>query len=192
MRIDQILVEHVINAFKPADKERYADLVWDMLQTGYASVGGFHSSPDKEDLVNNTGLWKLVKRGDVITAVSIYKDHYGRKAIAATTDGTTQGRKDYSMISKEDMQQNRAWAEASGAPEKILMRMGAKPLPNKFAHILTGKEILNLNPDGYHYTRMIGGEPHEKIIFGVVKFSPAQAEALRDQGINLKDLPNSI
>ena len=31
------------------------------------------------------------------------------------------------------------------------------------------KKILSKNPDGYHYTRMIAGEPHEKMIIGTIR-----------------------
>ena len=185
------LTEHIVNAFDSDTKTKYAEEVWDLLQKGYAGVGGFHSSPNIDDLIQNTGLWKVVTRDGRVSAVVIYKDQYGRKSIAATTDGTTQGRKDYGMVSREDHVRGRAWAEASGVPEKILARMGAKPLPNKFAAYLTGKEILNFNPDGVHYTRDIGGEPHEKVIFGVVKFTPEQIAELEKLGISIHDLPQN-
>lgn len=34
---------------------------------------------------------------------------------------------------------------------------------------ILGKEILEYDPDGYHYTRLINGEPHRKIMIGNVQ-----------------------
>ena len=70
-------------------------------------------------------------------------------------------------------------------PEKMLARAGATPLSNQLAATLTGKEILDLNPDGYHYTRLIAGHPHEKIIYGFVKMDPALAQKLEKLNITV-------
>ena len=49
--------------------------------------------------------------------------------------------------------------------EKILRREGAVPVPVEVAAILMkGKNFTKVDPDGYHYWRIIGGEEHEKII----------------------------
>jgi len=50
-----------------------------------------------------------------------------------------------------------------------MKKEGAVPYPNTLAAELLQREIVSLNPDGFHYTRMIQGEPHEKIIFGSIK-----------------------
>jgi hypothetical protein len=73
-----------------------------------------------------------------------------------------------------------------------MLRSGAKPIDNKYAEFLTGKKILDLNPDGYHYTRLIQGEPHEKIIVGFVHLSPQGKEKLVSLGFDLKNLPDNI
>ena len=191
MRYHQ-LHERVLNLLSPDQKEAIAPEVWELLQTSYAGVGGFKSAASPEELIQKSHLWKAVRRNGKITAVSIYKDQLGRKSIASGTDGSTQGKKDYGMLKNGDMQLKRAWAEVSGPVEKIMIRGGAKPVSNKLAAVLTGKEILELNPDGVHYTRRISGEAHEKIIFGFVQLD-AEAEAkLIAQGVNLHDLPDNI
>jgi hypothetical protein len=73
-----------------------------------------------------------------------------------------------------------------------MKKMGAKPLSNKFAAALTGKEILELNPDGFHYTRLIQGEPHEKIIYGTINLTPELSKTLAAQGIELHTLPDNF
>ena len=104
MRSQEFLVERILNLFTAADKQKYVDQVWNILQSSYASVGGFKTSPSKEDLINTTGLWKLVRRGDDgITALKVYKDLYGRKSVGSGTNGTIQGKKDYILLKDSDV-----------------------------------------------------------------------------------------
>jgi hypothetical protein len=193
MKINDILLERVYNAFTSTDKMKYADQVWAVLQQAYSKLrGGFGTASSLEELIEKSGLWKVVVRDGKVSAVNIYKDQHGRKSIASGTDGTPQGKKDFMMIKNEDVKFNRAWVEVSDATEKILARMGAKPIPSKFAGPLTGKEILDYNSDGYHYTRLIAGDPHEKIIYGIVNLDPKLEEKLRNVGISTHELPDNI
>ena len=192
MRLHEFLAERILNLFTVADKQKYIDQVWDLLQTSYVNVGGFKSSPNKENLINTTGLWKLVRRGDEgITAVNIYKDQHGRKSVASGTNGTIQGKKDYILLKDADMRYHRAWVEASGPVERILEKR-CEAIPNKYAAFLTGKEIISIDPDGYHYTRMIMGEPHVKKLFGFVELSPNSVKKLADFGIIVHELPKNF
>lgn len=191
MRYNQ-LIERAINLFDPQDKEKYGDEVWNILQTSYAKLGGFKSAANVEELIQKTHLWKLIKRDGHITAVGIYRDMMGRKSIASGTNGTEQGKRDYLMIKTDDSKFNRAWAEVSGPAEKLLARVGAKPIPNVFAGALTGKDITELNPDGFHYTRRISGDPYEKVIYGFVALSSEDQTRLIAAGINLHNLPANI
>jgi murein tripeptide amidase MpaA len=93
------------------------------------------------------------------------------------------------MVKKADEKMKRGWAEVSGPAEKLAQSTNTKPIPNKFASYLTDKEILNLNPDGYHYTRLIMGEPHEKIIYGFIGLTPEQEKELKNKGLDIQDLP---
>lgn len=191
MRYTQ-LFEHFVNLFDEDSKKKYADQVWEILQQSYSKVGGFHSAASVEELIAKTGMWKLTVRNGHVYAVSLYKDHLGRKSIASGTDGSDIGKSDYNRIKREDLSLQRAWAEVSGAPEALLKRAKAQPIPNTFAASLTGKEILELNPDGYHYTRLISGHPHEKIIYGFINLDPASAAKFELQGIDLNKLPSNI
>lgn len=189
MRASQIITEKVVNLVDRQQKSKYAGQVWELLQQAYSSIGGFGSASDVDQLIDDSGMWKLVTRDGKITAVNIYKDKHGRKTIAIATDGTPQGKSDYRMLNSEDVRTGRAWAEVSGAPEHIMAKAGAKPVPSKYAQFLTKKDILSYNQDGYHYTRMIAGHPHEKAIYGVVNLSAEDRAELRNQGIELHDLP---
>lgn len=193
MRINELLTERVHNAFDASSKLKYAPQVWEILQSSYAKLpGGFGTASSVEELIEKSGLWKIVVRNGSVTAVNIYRDMHGRKSIASGTDGTVQGKKDFMMLKDADIKYKRAWAEVSGAPERILSKLGAKPIPAKFAPLLTGKEILEYNNDGYHYTRLIAGDPHEKVIYGVINLDPELEQKLQSSGIDLKTLPDNF
>lgn len=169
MRAFEFITETYINAIRPADKQKYAEQVWDILQASYAGLeGGFATAATVDELIEKSWLWKMVKRDGKIVAAQIYKDQYGRKGIAGGTDGSSIGKSEFSKIVADDLKLNRSWAEVSGKPEYIMTKLGAQPIPNTLAAMLTKKEILSLNPDGFHYTRLISGKPREKIMFGTV------------------------
>lgn len=189
MKSKEFITEHVLNLFTVAEKSKYIHEVWPMLNKAYEKVGGFKSAANPDELVMKTDMWKLVTRDGKVTAVSMFKDSHGRKSIAACTDGTRQGLKDYNMLKNDDIKLQRSWAEVSGPPERILAKLGSTPIPAKFAQMLTGKEIVEINPDGVHYTRLIQGEPHEKIIYGFVKTTPGLLDIFKKHGISAQDLP---
>lgn len=193
MHIKELLIERVVNAFDNLKKQQYADQVWNIMQRSYRNIpGGFGTAASVEELINKSGLWKMIVRNGVVTAANVYKDSAGRKSVASGTNGTPQGKQDWALIKSEDVKMKRAWGEVSGKAESAIAATGAKALPNKFAAALTGKEILELNPDGFHYTRLIAGEPHEKIIYGTVNITPELSKTLAAQGIELHTLPDNF
>lgn len=170
MKIFEIaLFEHVVNLHTSEEKEKYIDEVWDMLQKAYAGIGGFKSATSKEDLIQNSSIWKLVRRNKKLVSVGIYRDLHGRKSIAIATDGTIQGKKDLMKVRDDDIKLQRSWCECSGAVESLMKKIKAIPLDNKLAAKLTGKEIIGYDIDGVHYTRLIQGEPHVKVLYGFPK-----------------------
>lgn len=203
MKAKEFLIERILNLHTPEQKAKYADEVWDLLQKSYLKLGGFKSATDKEELISIPGYWKVVKRGDKITAVNLYRKvpqtqtfkvyasgtETTSDPITNTPRSTLQGKRDYSMVKKADVTQKRAWAEVSGPAEAVANRSGGKPIPNKYAAYLTGKEILDLDSDGYHYTRLIQGKPYEKIMYGFVKLTPEQRKAMEMNGLDINDLP---
>lgn len=203
MRYHEFLIERIVNLQSTDEKMSYADKVWDMLQRSYKKIGGFKSANSPEELASEPGYWKLVRRGDRITALGVYKKipkTQNFKMIAGATEtelnpetgeykATSQGLKDYTMVNLADTKTNRSWSEVSGPLEKLMIRSGARPISNKYAEFLTGKKILELNQDGYHYTRLIQGEPHEKLIVGFINLSPEGKEELIQRGFDLKEFP---
>src|ERR1039457_4292738 len=192
MRLQEILNEHVVNLLTPDEKKKYAELVWDMLQTSYAPRGGFNTSANVDELISKSGMWKLIVRNGVLTAVQIYRDQYGRKGIGIGSNGTRTGIQDVKQLLLGNSKTKRAWSEVSGAPEKLYTRLGAQPIPNKFAPFLSKHPIINYDEDGYHHTRLVHGVPRTKIMYGTAILSKEDQEALKAQGIDLTDLPPNI
>lgn len=169
--IEITLLERYVNLFTPVEKEKYVDEVWELLQKAYEPVGGFKSAVSKEDLIQDSSLWKMVRKNNKIVSVDIYKDKHGKKSIAGGTDGTTEGKRELMKMKSDDLKLQRSWCECSGKVEGLLKKMGAVPIENKFAAKLTGKEILAYDVDGVHYTRLIQGEPIAKAIYGFPKIT---------------------
>lgn len=206
MRYNEILTERVLNLHTKDAKREYGEQVWDMLLRSYKKLGGFKTAASLEELLDEPGYWKLVRRGDRITALAIYRQvpkTLNFKSIASATEtvlnpvtgeykATRQGLKDYNMIKDADIKLKRSWAEVSGPAERTMMKSGAVPIPNKYAEALTGKKILEFNDDGYHYTRLIQGEPHEKLLVGFVQLSDIGKEELIKHGLSINELPDNI
>jgi hypothetical protein len=186
------LFEHYVNAFDVNSKEKYADQVWAIMVRSYEKLGGFHTAANIQELIQKTGLWKLCVRDDHVFAAMLYKDQNGRKSIASGTDGSSRGKRDYMLMKDEDVERQRAWAEVSGPAENVMKKSGAQPVPNTLANVLTGKEILELDPDGYHYDRLISGHRHTKIIYGFVNLDKDTAAKLVASGVDLHTLPSNI
>lgn len=163
------LNEKFVNMLTAPEKRKHADHIWAILQDAYATIGGYKGASNVDELVRDSHLWKGVRINGKIVAIAVYKKKNGRKRVAIGTDGSPDAKKGVKEIMIEDL--TRAWVETSGASERFLMKVGGKDrmIPNSRAAQLTGKEILNLNPDGFHYTRMIGGHRHEKVIVGIPK-----------------------
>ena len=136
-----------------------------MLQTAYEPIGGFKSST-KESLIRETNMWKLCRRNDTITSVLLYVNKLGQKVIGGATNGTPEGKKDFYRMLEEDIKFKRSWSEVSGALEHLYTKFKAHKIPNTEAERILNKHIISLNPDGYHYTRLIAGHPHEKLLVG--------------------------
>jgi hypothetical protein len=169
MRANIILLERYLNLIDTDAKSEYVDTIWDMMEKAYAYVGGFKGAKDKAELIKDSGMWKIVIRDGKITAFQIYKDAFGRKAIAFATNGTAQGKKDLSSLTKQDSSRQQSWGEVSDAAEKYMIKMGATPVKNIYAKLLLPGKDIKLDDDGYHYYRKIGDKVIRKLIVGFPK-----------------------
>lgn len=160
-------------------RERHRQEIHDILKHSYShpSIGGYSGlksgSKEESDAIHkdiSASHIKAVKRNGKISAVALYKNSHGRKAIALGTDGSQQGKKDFKHILHDDHKMKRSWAEVSGAPEHIFTKHGFPKVSNKDAKKLTGKDdVKPHDTDPHKYTRKIGHGDHEKTIMGYPK-----------------------
>ena len=180
------LNEHYINVFTPEDKEKYVDDVISLINNAYKDLGGAAGLTEKKLMDKNT-FFKLVRRGGKIIACAVYS--YRSAANTNTTffdpkrderkiryvgqDGSREGKDAVKTIMKDDIvrPERGFWGEVSGKVEKMYIQRGAIPIPNTVAALILkndfkSRDIQELDPDGYHYWRNIGDEPHRKMLIG--------------------------
>lgn len=163
---EEVLNEHYVNCFSQEEKEQYAERVFELIQIAYANIGGNCNINDIEDLCQDTGMWKLVRRGGEIVFAAIYKDRQGRKFVAIGHDGSRAAKSELRSIIAQEIKMNRCWAEVSGSMAKIMLDSGMSAIPSSKAEDILGKEILAYGDDGYSYTRIIGGNVYNKLLVG--------------------------
>lgn len=176
----QYITETILSIGLNPNHEKFRNLHRDeihhIIKRSYAKIGGYSGhksgSPEEHAAIHHDidhSMIKAVRRGGNIGAVYLYKDKFGRKKIAAGTNGTEQGKKDFMRLTHDDHHQKRAWGEMSGASEHIGRKLGHPVVPNHHAAELTGK-VLTPDADGEHYVRKIGGHDHRKVIMGHPKY----------------------
>ena len=183
----QFIIEGYKNLFKASDKEKYAEAALAQLRKSYEKVGGIHGNgfSSEQDLIKNIPFWKLrlSSSGDII-AGAYYKDSKGRKRVAISTDGSTEGKKFAADIMISDLLEGRSYVEQSSSSLKFLVKQLGYPELLKHAISLSelkelGLDINKPEPDDvevklhpelskFFYEREIGGAMHTKIAFGKV------------------------
>ena len=170
-----LLNERFLTAIEKQDIRQYAEEVWKLLEYSYSAIGGTRLIASSiEDFIATTDILKMVRRNNKIVACATYKTKRGgRKMVSAGCDGTPIGKTALFSIMKEDvkMLQREQWAEVSHSMEHIFLnKLNALPIPNTIAkEILSDKEFIEMDKDGYHYVRLIGGLPMRKIMIGNYK-----------------------
>ncbi len=168
------ITEHFNNLFTPQQKQQYAQVVWDMLQTAYAPIGGLKGSGlnSIEDMIENIPMWKVSTRNGQVKAVILYKDRNGRKLIAMATDGSVDSKDILLNILRAEFR--RSYAELSG-PALAFVKRRLPEIVAQFAipaeqvakiAALNGKEITPVNE--FEYTRIISGQSIQKMMIGTV------------------------
>ena len=158
------------------EKSFIVDDVFTILQDTYRDVkGGLHFK-SKDDLISTTDLWKVIFLEETIVGIIIYKAKKGLKMVALGIANFLE-RKSQSFIKTMfshifKLTFSNTWMEVSEDVEKFIIKHGGKRffIQNSLATQLTGKKILSLHEDGYHYTREINGVMKTKVIVGTVKF----------------------
>jgi hypothetical protein len=158
-----------VNTFETSVKRKYAQEVWDMLQSSYAYIGGIKGDEFKTpEAMLSVPFWKLVIRGGKIVTCRLYKDKNGRKSVAGGTDGTKLGKVECAKMMEADFK--RSYSEVSGAAEQFVKRhfpalYKKYSIPADQVEALIDKKIEPLE-DGYHYKRLIDGDEITKICLG--------------------------
>ena len=169
MKFNVILTEAFKNIFTREEKEKYVDEVWDIFQEAYSYLeAGFLSFDSKEEMLDETFQWKLRFTDKKLVAVKVYKNNKGFRKSVATGSKDGYGYLAIEMA-LEDMK--RSLFEISGKMETILI--AKLPGGYKNEYIIPNTEVANLlkkditlSDDGIHYSRMIGGSMHTKIMLG--------------------------
>lgn len=170
----EMLNTEIVNS--AAERAFLADDVFSLLQTTYQNIsGGLHfSSPD--ELVAKTSVWKIIYFEENIVGVVIYKAKKGLKMVAlALSHSLSKPLKQHvktmlSYLFKVTF--NNTWMEVSEGVERFIVKNGGEKyfISNTLASRLTGKEIVGLCSDGYHYQRVINGVLKTKVMVGYAKF----------------------
>lgn len=192
---EHLICEHFMTLFNKDKDQRnkYAKQVYDMVVKAYEYLKGLAGCKSFEDFqkqyVNDERdknlMWKLVRRGDTITACKIYVlNSLGRKSVVMASLDTEQGKNDLNKILSEDynMTDRHAWAEVSGKALGKALNMGAIPLPNHMLSSLLPKKLKNgeielIENENYFYKRLIKGEWHTKMLIGQPTNSKEQIPA---------------
>ena len=184
MRITDILVERFVNLLgDDPEKDKYVDVVWDMITKSYARIGGIQGKgfSTKEDLINNIPFWKLVRKDGDIVAGAFYRDKAGRKRVAVATNGTDTGKVALASIMANDF--DRAYFEVSDPSLGFMIKqvgldfVQGYALSVEQAQQISGDELQAPPADDPHvvkypslannfYQRDIGGHMHTKIMLG--------------------------
>ena len=174
----QFLITEKIDNFFLSDKEKrekYADQVWDILQSSYKSIGGIKGSgfASKEEMIAKIPMWKIFRRGDVVQAVMMYKDRGGRKRVAIGTNGEKEGKR---MLAKgliDEYKTGRAFGEVSDASLAFIQRLLGDAVDDVAVPVSVVKRLLpddEIVPvDKYLYMRDIGGTMKKKMMLGKPK-----------------------
>jgi hypothetical protein len=159
------LFEHVVNIFDKEPKREYLERILPLIRRTYQHLGGIDNVNFRK-LILDSGKWKLVKRGEDITAGVLYRDLKGNKIRLVFSDGTPAGKADVKKILQDDLIHGRAWVEASGPLEKYLLSIGAPKVKATLAPKILGRDLVEIEDDGFHYKRFINGKVLTKIIIG--------------------------
>lgn len=184
MRITDILVERFVNLLgDDPEKDKYVDVVWDMITKSYARIGGIQGKgfSTKEDLINNIPFWKLVRKDGDIVAGAFYRDKAGRKRVAVATNGTDTGKVALASIMANDF--DRAYFEVSDPSLGFMVKQVGLDFVQGYARSveqaqqISGDELQAPPANDPHvvkypslannfYQRDIGDHMHTKIMLG--------------------------
>ena len=173
---EQLITEHFVNCKTDEEMQKYAAVVWKLLQKAYEYCGGIKNVDGPEQLIKDTHLWKLYRKDGDIKAVIVYSDRKGgRKMCLLGSDGSEDGRKMLKKMMEDDfkLKDRQSWVGVSGKAAVTALKHGGIPVPAEIAcDIMNGGKPGKCKPyDEYWYNRPIKNdkgetENHLKIMVG--------------------------
>lgn len=179
MKYDNLLLTDTLQSEEidfTCEKSFIVDDVFAILEDAYKNVKGGLGFKSRDELITKTSLWRVIYLNDTIVGVVIYKAKRGLKmvalGIATFLNKISTSHVKIKLITIFKNSFATSWMEVSEGVERFVLKNGGDKfvVNNTLATMFTGKEILSLNPNGYHYTREINGVVKSKLIVGTVKF----------------------
>jgi hypothetical protein len=171
-----ILQEAYTNIFSPQDKQKWKDVVWEIIQKSYRPIGGIKGSgfESPDDMVNKLPMWKIFVSGGKVRAVVLYKDKGGRKLVAIGTDGSNQSKKAIVDILKIEF--SRSYSEISGPLLSFIKRylpdvVNTYGIPFEQAKeiaLRNGDHIEPVQDSEFEYLREINRQMLRKMMIGTI------------------------
>ena len=167
-----LINERFVNCKNKIEMQKYADVVWNLLQKAYAYCGGIKNVDSVDELIRDTHLWKLYRKDGEIKAVICYTDRKGgRKICLFGQDGSPEGRKMIKKMLEDDFKfkDRQSWTGFSGMAAVTALKHGGIPIPSKIALQYVGKKCRAY--DDYWYIRPLKNsngeiENHLKLLIG--------------------------
>ena len=71
--------------------KKWAPQVWQLLNDAYKYCGGLKGMNSIEQLINETDIWKIVRRGDKVTAAVTYSTKRARPTPHTASSASCKG-----------------------------------------------------------------------------------------------------
>lgn len=153
------------------DQGEYAENIFDLIKTAYASIGGHSNYQSPTDVVGSEGGadYEVINLDDDpdIEAVSVSKKKSaGDKFVATGHDGSKIAKSAVVNHKADKLKKSGHYVEVSGRIKDIMLGKGVPMVTDEdtIKKALKGKEI-EMNDDG-SYQREIAGKMYTKVLLG--------------------------
>jgi len=156
------------------EQGEYAENIFDLIKTAYASIGGHSNYTSPTDVVGAQGDsdYEVINLDDDpdIEAVSVSKSKSsGDKFVATGHDGSKAAKSAVVNHKADKLKKSGHYVEVSGRIKDIMLGKGVPMVTDEdtIKKALKGKEI-KMNDDG-SYQRKIAGKIYTKVLLGKPK-----------------------
>lgn len=163
------------------DPKKHSELsveLFDLISTAYAEIGGHANIKSPDDVFADSELtyWEGIDiqgTNDFDIIIFGKNTRYGVKYAGIGHDGTRTAKKAYLDLSGKSLKEPGNYMEVSGKLSDILIAKYGVPVVSDQDEVekALGKKVDWIGPkadavgDGW-YTRLLAGEPHDKILIG--------------------------